>query len=229
MISFPFLSRFAPAFNDAPTKLIESTFRQIISSRKKQQNSKDFLDVLVDLWGRVNTKEFKDLGISETTIIAQAINFFLGGYETSSTTLSHLLLALADNPACQEKMHGEIMSVLKRQGNAEINHDTIHESNIPFIQACIYESLRLAPPLLRPERICTKDWSHKGYSIRKGTHIMLASWAANRNPEVYPDPEAFKPERFLPENKKTLEAFAFSSFGFGPRNCIGMRFAYENV
>ncbi|ODM96046.1 Lithocholate 6-beta-hydroxylase [Orchesella cincta] len=228
-LSFPFLSRFAPTFIDEPTKLIESTLRQIISSRKKQQNSKDFLDVLVDLWGRVNTKEFKDLGLTENTILAQAIDFFLGGYETSSTVLSHLLLALAENPDCQEKMHEEIMSVLKRQGNAEINHDSIHESEVPYIQACIYESLRLAPSIFRPERICTKDWNYKGYSIKKGTRVMLAAWAANRNPEVYPDPEAFKPERFLPGNKGSLESYAFTSFGFGPRNCIGMRFAYENL
>ncbi|ODM91536.1 Cytochrome P450 3A4 [Orchesella cincta] len=233
-LSFPFLSRFAPTFMDEPTKLIVSTFRQIISSRKMQssgapQNSKDFLDVLVDLWSRVNTKEFKDLGITENTIVSQAINFFLGGYETSTTVLSHFLLALAENPECQEKMHEEIMSVLKRKGNTEINHDTIHESEIPYIQACIYECLRLAPPLVRPERICTKDWSYKGYSIKKGTRVMLAAWAANRNPEIYPNPESFKPERFLPENKGSLEPYAFTSFGFGPRNCIGMRFAYEDL
>ncbi|CAL8116993.1 unnamed protein product [Orchesella dallaii] len=237
--SFPFLSRFAPAFNDEPSKLIESTFRQVIESRKQQTasggptNSKDFLDVLVNLWGRIDSEEFKAHGITENTIIAQAVNMFLGGYETQATVLCHLLFYLADNPEIQEKMHVELMSALKKKGpggSGGVDHDLIQESEIPYITACIMESLRLAPPLIRPERICTKDWNHKGISIKKGTPVMIATWAANRNPEIYPDePEAFKPERFLPENKAGLEPYAFTAFGFGPRNCIGMRFAYENL
>lgn len=239
-VSFPFLSRFAPEFDDNATKLIEAAFRQVIESapRSKGKNTNNFLDVLCDLWDRVETKEFQDLGISHATVISQAINFFLGGYETSATTLSHLLLNLAENPEVQEKMYSELMEAIGRRRNNEnsnkslldIDHELITDSEIPFINACISESLRLAPPLLRPERICTKDWNYKGISIKKGTNVMLASWAANRHPEVYPDePEKFKPERFLPEEKKNLNSFAFTSFGFGPRNCIGMRFGYENL
>ncbi|CAL8102557.1 unnamed protein product [Orchesella dallaii] len=238
-LSFPFLSRFAPSFSDEPTKLIESTFRQVIESRKKQiasgapTNSKDFLDVLVGLWNRVGTEEFKNLGITELTIVGQAVSFFLGGYETSSSLLSHLLFYLADNPEVQEKMNAEVISALKKKeagGKGGIDHDLIQDSEIPYITACIMESLRLAPPVLRSERICTKDWSYKGISIKKGTQVMLAAWPANRNPKVYPDePEAFKPERFLPENKAGLEPYAFTAFGFGPRNCIGTRFAFESL
>ncbi|CAL8116989.1 unnamed protein product [Orchesella dallaii] len=236
--AFPFLSRFAPVCNDEPTKLIEKTFRQIIEFRKQQidlkqaTNSKDFLDVLVDLWDRVESEEFKAHGVTQNTIIAQAINFFLGGYETSATVLCHLLHYLADNPDVQDKMNVEVMSALKKKGagGGEIDHDLIQESEIPYTTACILETLRLAPPVIRPERICTKDWNYKGISIKKGTPVMIAAWAANRNPKVYPEePEAFKPERFLPENKAGLEPYAFTAFGFGPRNCIGMRFGYETL
>ncbi len=212
-----------------------------MESRRKSgiKNAKDFLEVLCELWDRVPTKEFQDLGISETTIIGQAVNFFLGGYETSGTTLSHLLLHMAENPEIQEKMHSELMAAFARRGGGvndgddkentkssskdteNIDHELIKDSEIPYITACINESLRLAPPLFRPERICTKDWNYKGISIKKGTITMMASWAANRNPKVFPDePENFKPERFLPENKASLDPFALTSFGFGPRNCI---------
>lgn len=195
--------------------------------------------MLCDLWERIPSQEFKQLGITKTTVVAQAINFFLGGYDTSATTLSHLLLALANKPDIQEKMHTELLEALARRRQSdkgvekdqpEIDHELIQDSEIPYITSCINESLRLAPPLGRPERICTKDWDYKGISIKKGTVVMLAAWAANRNPMVYSDrPEEFVPERFLPENKGKLDPYGFSSFGFGPRNCIGMRFAYENL
>lgn len=181
------------------------------------QNAKDFLDVLCELWDRVPSKEFRDLGITETTIIAQAVNFFLGGYETSATTLSHLLLHMAENPVIQDKMHAEITEVMEKKGDGVLDQEVTRDANIPYILACINESLRMAPPLYRPERICTKDWTHKGITIKKGTVTMMASWPANRNPKVYPDPDEFKPERFLPENKKDIDQYAFTSFGFGPR------------
>lgn len=239
-VSFPFLRRFAPTFYDQPSKLLESTFRQVIETRKEsgEKSMKDFLDLLCDLWELVPSKEFQDLGISQTNIISQAVNFFLGGYDTMSTVLCHLFLHMAENPEVQEKMHLELTKVMARKHGAEsgskskdeIDHNLIQDSEIPYIIACINESMRLAPPIYRPERVCTKDWSHNGISIKKDTVVMLAAWPANRNSKVYLDePDKYKPERFLPENKTTLHPYAFSSFGFGPRRCIGMRFGYETL
>ncbi|CAL8112255.1 unnamed protein product [Orchesella dallaii] len=110
--------------------------------------------------------------------------YSLSCYETTASSLSRVLYNMAQHPEVQEKMEKELK-------NAN-------------------------PPFYRPERIlCGKDWSHNGISIKKGTVVMIPTCAANRNPKFYPDePDKFKPERFLPENKGKLGPFAFTSFGF---------------
>ncbi|CAL8112251.1 unnamed protein product [Orchesella dallaii] len=230
-LSYPILSKFAPLFTEV-TGMLDSTFRTIIKQRiaSGSSSSKDFLDLLCDLWKRVEAGEYKELGFTETTVLAQCVLFFLGGYETSATTLSHVLYIMAYHPEVQDKMEKELENALKNSKGGSIDHELISESNIPFITACINETLRIYPSVYRPERICGKDWSHNGISIKKGTVVMIPTWAANRNPKFYPDePDKFKPERFLQENKGNIEPYAFTSFGFGPRNCIGMRFAYESM
>jgi len=154
------------------------------------KNSKDFLDLLVEQHDKCTTDpEYKRLGISETTIIAQAVNFFFGGYETTSTILTHLFVELAKRPEIQEKIKEEVDEILDKF-DGKITHDAIKDSEIPYTLGVIKEALRFAPPLLRPERICTSDWECKerGISIKKGTVVMIAAWAANRNPEIYDSP-----------------------------------------
>ncbi|CAL8112174.1 unnamed protein product [Orchesella dallaii] len=209
--------------------LTQNTIKSRIESGSS--STKGFLDLLCDFWKRIEAGEYSELGITQTTqCIAQGVLFIVGGYETTSYALSHLFWRIANNPEIQEKMHVELKQAISCHNTHSIDHELINDSNIPYILACINETLRLYPSVYRPERICTKDWSYNGISIKKGTCVMLASWAANRNPKFYQDnPEVFKPERFLPENKGTLEPYAFTTFGFGPRNCIGMRFAYESM
>lgn len=217
-------------FNHEPTKLIESAFKQVMENRKKSgsTNSKDFVDLLNSLMEKVDTPEFQNLSITEGTILSQAVNFFLGGYETSGTTLSHLLLELATHPEVQDNLKSELDKMLDRF-DGKICHESISDTEMPYALCVLKESLRLAPPLLRPERICTQDWRHpeSGVSIKKGTIVMIAAWAANRNPKYWPNPDKFWPERW--ESAENLNPYAFTTFGHGPRNCIGTRFAYESL
>ncbi|ODM99094.1 Cytochrome P450 3A4, partial [Orchesella cincta] len=231
-LSFPFLQKLSPVYDQEPGKYIERTLENAIKSRivSGSSSTKDFLDLLGDFWKRIEAGEFKQLGITQTTVVAQGVLFIVGGYETTSYVLSHLFWSMANHPEIQERMFLELQAALEKNPSHSIDHELINDTNIPFILACINETLRLYPSVYRPERICTKDWSYNGLSFKKGTPVMLASWAANRNPKYYPDePEKFKPERFLPKNKGKLEPYAFTSFGFGPRSCIGMRFAYESM
>lgn len=90
----------------------------------------------------------------------------------------------------------------------------------------IDETLRLNPPSSRFDRVASKDYEFgDGLKIKKGQVIVVPINPLHQDPEIYPDPERFDPERFSDENKKTRDNAAFMPFGIGPRNCIGMRFA----
>lgn len=85
------------------------------------------------------------------------------------------------------------------------------------------ETLRFYPPSPLTDRTCTIDYKIPGtdYTVAKGSGIMIPIMAIHHDPEIYPDPETFNPERFSPENKHKINPYTFLSFGAGGRNCIG--------
>ena len=168
-------------------------------------------------------------GLTEDMVVAQGIIFLTAGFETTSSTMSILIYMLAQYPNIQEKCYEEISALLSDE-EKKIDHETITE--LPYLEACIQETLRLYPIVLRNQRYCTKDSNVNGMVIKKGTNIIVPTWAMHRNPELFgEDASDFIPERFL-EGDKMAENIAnhtLHAFGGGPRVCIGMRFAMTEM
>jgi cytochrome P450 family 3 subfamily A len=225
-VVFPFLTRLAPTLESDTATKIAATMQSVMSARRKSgQTRNDFVDILNSMMDKISTStEYKRLKITETTVMAQGINFVLAGYDAKCTTVTMLLYNLAKYEEIQNIVLNEIDSFVE-SNDGEIPYEKIGE--LPHLQACLQETLRLYPPFIRPERICTKDWEHDGIRIKKGLLVMAPAWAVNRNPQIYPNPDNFDPTRFLPENKASLNPYAFSTFGAGPRGCIGVRYAMD--
>jgi len=95
-----------------------------------------------------------------------------------------------------------------------------------FLCRKLNETLRKFPPVSGLPGICTKDYKVPGTDvvIEKGTRVNIPVWGIQMDPEYYPDPEKFDPERFSEENKAKRPDMTFLPFGEGPRMCIGLRF-----
>ena len=98
--------------------------------------------------------------------------------------------------------------------------------NIDYVTMVLYESLRMYPPGLRTFRECTQTCAVSDeLIIEKGVYVNVPILILHHNPEYWPNPESFDPERFDPNNEQSCPKFAYLPFGEGPRNCIGKRLA----
>ena len=155
------------------------------------------------------------------------------GSQTSAGTLSNLILYLAATPDAQAQAFQELQEVV-----GDSRTPTYEDlANLPYINACLKEILRLcpAPPwILR--HFTDSDVVYKGYVIPKGTAIVGNTAAIHFNPVRYPNPFQFKPERYINHTKTSAEYAAMAdpyardhfTFGAGRRICPGSRFA-ENA
>ncbi|HJZ59930.1 MAG TPA: cytochrome P450 [Gemmataceae bacterium] len=150
----------------------------------------------------------------------EAMTLYLAGHETTALTLSWSWYLLATHPQAEEKLAAEWRSVL---GGRPPTPDDL--PNLPYTDAVITEAMRVYPPVYLIGREATTDLELGGYRVRKGTTIFLSQWVAHRDPRYFPDPEAFRPERWLDGLAKRLPKYAYYPFGGGPRVCIGNTFA----
>ncbi|MEO1336525.1 MAG: cytochrome P450, partial [Myxococcota bacterium] len=91
------------------------------------------------------------------------------------------------------------------------------------------ESLRLYPPIWTIARQATEDDELGGLRIKAGTIVLISPFVIHRHPELWPDPERFDPDRFLPHAVETRDRLAWMPFGAGPRVCVGGGFALQEA
>ncbi|XP_031330486.1 probable cytochrome P450 6a14 [Photinus pyralis] len=187
----------------------------------------DFLQILLELKDSVGENDAnKSLTIEELT--AQAFIFFLAGFETSATTMSFCLYELAENLHIQDKLREEVETVLERY-DGELCYDAIKE--LKYMKQVIDETLRKHPPLQLLLRMCVQDYKVPGtdFTIEKGTAVSIPVQGLHYDPDYFPEPEKFDPDRFSEENRRNIKPFTYMPFGEGPRMCIGLRFGLMQV
>ncbi|KAM9292189.1 cytochrome P450 3A12-like [Morus bassanus] len=185
----------------------------------------DFLQLMIESQNSTshgsNEANHSHKALTDTEILSQAFIFIFAGYETTSNTLCYLAYELATHPDVQQKLLEEIDGVLPNK--APLTYEAMMQ--LEYLDMTLSETLRLFPLGGRLERACKKDVEINGVSIPKGTVVIIPPYTLHHNPEHWPNPEEFRPERFSKENKEAIDPYTYLPFGAGPRNCIGMRFA----
>ncbi|KAG1701333.1 Cytochrome P450 315a1, mitochondrial [Nymphon striatum] len=169
----------------------------------------------------------KDGEIEESEIVRIVIDLFIAAADTTSHTTQWALYLLAKHPEAQERLFKDIRSVVP--GNETVTHE--HIENIPYVKAVVKEALRMYPVAPFLTRIMTKDIQLAEYLIPKDTLVLMSIYTTCRNPEYFPEPNSFKPERWLrTENKNEIfSTYACLPFGLGSRSCIGRRVAEKQM
>lgn len=151
--------------------------------------------------------------LSEMDIHLTVMDFIAGGVFTTSIALCFLLHHLACNPDVQERLYTELKS-----GSKEV-------SSCSYLRACIKESFRLSPTVPGVMRILPEDVVLSGYSVPAGVPVFANSLVTCRLAKYFPQPERFRPERWLGEARSHIHPFSMLPFGHGARMCVGRRFA----
>ncbi|XP_028026744.1 cytochrome P450 6B4-like isoform X3 [Bombyx mandarina] len=164
-----------------------------------------------------------ELEVNDDLLVAQCVSFFIAGFETSSNSLTFTLYELAKNPDVQKRAQKEVDEYIKKHNN-KLDYDCVKE--LPFVEACIDEALRLYPLFGVISRQTGERYTFPtGLTLDKGDRVHIPVYHLHHDPEYFPEPELFKPERFYGEEKKNIRPFTYLPFGAGPRVCIGERFA----
>ncbi|KAI0235209.1 Cytochrome P450 3A24 [Lamellibrachia satsuma] len=164
-------------------------------------------------------------GLTHTQILANSTLFFIAAYDTTSTTLTYLLYSLAFNPDCQQRVVDEVNMVMGDED--EVRYEMLRE--MTYLDKCLQETLRMYPPSISVSREAYRDVVVNGVVIRKDMMVVIPIYALHHDPEVYPQPDKFDPERFSPEAKAARNPFCYLPFGVGPHSCIGMRLAQQEI
>ncbi|XP_027159518.1 premnaspirodiene oxygenase-like [Coffea eugenioides] len=188
-----------------------------------ETDQEDLVDVLLRVKGGGNLQ----FPITNDNIKAVIMDIFLGGTETSSTTVEWTMSELMRNPRAMVKAQREVRK-------AFVGKKTIEETDIQelkYLKSVIKETLRLHPPVpLLVPRECRQETEIDGYIIPIKTRVIVNAWAIGRDPEYWDDPESFKPERFEDSSVDFSGChFQYVPFGAGRRICPGISFGLANV
>jgi cytochrome P450 len=150
----------------------------------------------------------------------EAMTLYLAGHETTALTLTWMWVLLSRHPHVEAKLVSEWRDVLagKIPSAADI-------ARLPYTGAVIAESMRLLPAVYILGREATKDLELGGYRVKRGYTVLMSQWVNHRDPEYFPEPEAFRPERWEGGLARLLPKFAYYPFGGGKRVCVGNSFA----
>lgn len=209
--------RSARFFEQRVTKLVEARRTRIERGAETGDAPPD--DLLSALL--LATDETGGPGLTDEEVAANILTFILAGHETTARALGWTLHLLSRQP--------EYLARLQAEADAFDVADPKWAEGLPWTRAVLEETMRLFPPAPTMARKALADDEIGGQTIKAGATVIISPWILQRHQLLWDDPDAFKPERFLPENRKAIDRYAYIPFSAGPRVCIGAAFALQEA
>lgn len=197
----------------SPEGVCIDVLKKCIQARKianKKCNS--FLQLMINAEGNLPTNDNDDskrMSLTEKDIISNLIIMLIGAIETSVTILQFVIHNLVNNLDVQEKLRNDLKNAVEKRGG-RLDNETV--SSVPLLINVIKETLRMySPGAIGTTRVAEHNYEYKGYRIQKGTGLFVDIHSIHNDPDFWPEPETFRPERF----DDNIDKLAFMPFGVG--------------
>ncbi|HKV12643.1 MAG TPA: cytochrome P450, partial [Thermoanaerobaculia bacterium] len=201
--------------NKARETLDALIYRMIAERRRAGGGGEDLLSLLLA------ARDEDGSAMDDRQVRDEAMTLFLAGHETTANALAWSWYLLAGHPEAEARFHAEVDAVLgdRLPGAADL-------PSLPVTRQVFAEAMRLYPPAWAISRRSIEPVTVGGYPLPEGTGVLASQWVLHRDPRFFPDPSAFRPERWTEDFEAALPKLAYFPFGGGPRICIGMGFAW---
>ena len=215
-LPLPFTRRFRQSLDF----LDETVYDLIEQHRQSDREGSDLLSLL--LQARDDAAENpEDAVMTDRQLRDEVITLFAAGHETTAMALTWTCYLLATHPDAQARFHAELDATLG--GRSPTVNDL---PNLAFTDRVLTESMRLYPPIWSTGRMTFQPIELGGYHIPAGAALVSPPFIVQRDARWFDEPLEFRPDRWTPEFRESLPAFAYFPFGGGPRLCIGEGFAW---
>jgi cytochrome P450 len=199
-------------------RLLDGRIQQMIDERRAQGLGR--ADLLTRLLAARDEENAGAAGMTDKQVRDEANTLFVAGHETTATSLSWALYLLGRDPSVRAAVQREVDALPP----GPISFASASAA-LPLTTRVFKESMRLYPPVPVYARRLLADAEIRGVPLPKGTLVFVNPYPIHRLAEVFPEPDRFDPDRFLPEREALRPKSAYIPFGAGPRVCIGMHFA----
>ena len=221
------LVRFLPKYQKFLSDMLDHDRKVKEFIMKKIQEHKASRDAkhprdLIDVYLDEIEKNTNDSDFNQNNLIRFVFDFFVAGTETTASTIRWMILHMANNQSIQTKIRDEISREI-----ADSQLPTMaNRAGLPYLEACVNEISRLytVVPLGLPHTPERDDMIGE-YHVNAGDTILLNLWAIHRDPNIWQEPELFRPERFLDDNGCLKNREEFIPFSVGRRVCLGEQLA----
>jgi sterol 14alpha-demethylase len=191
--------------------------RRAVETPPADEADRDLLDVLMS----IKNPDGSDRFVADE-VTGMFISMMFAGHHTTSGTAAWTLIELLRNDGEMAVVDHELADLYA--GGAEVSYQALRE--MPHLESAIKEALRLHPPLILLLRVAKEDLECEGFTIRAGQMVGASPSVSNRIPEDFPEPESFRPARYLePREEDRLNPWTWIPFGAGRHRCVGQAFA----
>ena len=195
-------------------------YGEITRRRATGARGEDVLSLLLDAHDEDGTV------LTDRQIRDEVMTLLFAGHDTTTSTVAFMFYELARHPEVVERL---IAEQRQRLGGARPGPEQLMGDGLPYLEMVLDETLRLYPPAWIGPRRSVEPFELCGTRVPGNSFVNYCSWASHHLPDVYDEPEHFRPERFAPEAKAALPKGAYVPFGGGSRTCIGMRFGQLEI